>query len=204
MTQTLTVLFVRHGESEANRQNLLVSDRGDPALTEKGHEEVQQLARLWRQKPVTAVYSSPLRRAQQTAFAFTSSSGPDVILDDRLHEIHLGAFDGKNIADLEQHDATRYHRWKSDPESPPPGGERLSAVGERMHHFLTDMAARHPSGFVIAATHADCLKAVVLWILHAPWQSAQFLHFDNVAGVYVIKASDEFNLLGLPPMPPAS
>lgn len=202
MAAGLTVLFVRHGESEANHEDRLVSEAFDPALTELGRQQARRLAEHWRLMPVRAVYASPLLRARQTAEPFLAASQLPLNLDARLHEIRLGAFDGRRIAELEAEDAVRYRRWKTDPESPPPGGERLSAVARRMREFLDEVRTRHPDGIVIAVTHADCLKALTLQVLGAPWQSAPSMHFDNVAGLYVVAGPEGVQILGLPTLPP--
>lgn len=200
----LSVLFVRHGESEANIQNMLVSERSDPALTARGRREAQDLARLWAAEPPRAIYASPLLRSIDTAKIWEQEThGPAVQIDPRLHEIKLGDFDGRIIADLAHHDTERYQLWKSDPESPPAHGEKLSAVGLRMASFLQDVGERYDSGLIVAITHADCLKAVTLHILKAPWQSSGLLHFSNVAGVHASRSGDHFELLGLPLAPPA-
>lgn len=201
---SLSVLFVRHGESEANLNDMLVSEHADPPLTDRGRQEARMVAHQWMIHPPTAIYASPLKRSIDTAkiWAEETHASP-VQIDPRLHEIRLGEFDGRRIQDLLENDRIRYQLWKSDPESPPRHGEKLSAVGTRMMSFLSDMSTRYESGFVVAITHADCLKAVTLHILQAPWQSARFLHFSNVAGVHVTKTGSRFELLGLPCSPPA-
>jgi broad specificity phosphatase PhoE len=182
----LAVFLVRHGESEANRENRIVSHRGDPPLTAKGRADVKKLAKLWEDAPVVAVYASRLARTQETAAAFLRP-GQQVEVDDRLHEIGLGRWDGLVIEDIEARERDRYQAWKADPElAAPDGGEKLSAVAQRLHAFLDDVQKRHgPPGLVVAATHADCLKAVALSVLGAPWQRAEYLHLTNLAGLYL-------------------
>jgi broad specificity phosphatase PhoE len=200
----LSVLFVRHGESEANIQDMLVSERFDPILTPRGREEARNLARMWASQLPCAIYASPLTRSIDTAKIWRDEThGPSVQIDPRLHEIRLGDFDGQIIRDLEKNDSARYQLWKDDPESPPTNGEKLSAVGERMAGFLDMIGQNYDDGLVVAITHADCLKAVTLHILRAPWPSAHFLHFANVAGVHVAQFGDSFQILALPLAPPA-
>jgi broad specificity phosphatase PhoE len=198
MSERLHILLVRHSESEANREDRLMSESGDPPLTERGREDAEKLAQWWAKVPVVALYSSPLRRARETAQAFQQVHACSLEIDERLHEIRLGAFDGRRIGELEQTEADRYWRWKTDPESPPDGGERLSEVAARMSAFLEAVAARHRAGWVIALTHADCLKAVTLHTLRAPWQSAHHLHYENMAGVLLVRQENVFQLVGLP------
>lgn len=199
----MRVLFIRHGESEANYADVIVSHRGDPALTDRGRTEAQTMADLWEGHTFAAVYSSPLARTRETAAAFLRP-GMTVRLDERLHEIALGRWDGWSIKDIEAVDKERYLAWKADPElGAPDGGEPLSAVGARIESFLADVRKNHGSGDLIAAaTHSDCLKAVVLTVLHTPWSSAQWLHFSNTAGIMVEWRGSDWNLIAHPVFPP--
>lgn len=198
----MQVLIVRHGESVANREDRIISHRGDPALTQLGRQEAEHIAHLWSSVPIAAIYSSPLRRTRETAEAFLRS-GLAVMVDDRLHEIGLGRWDGQVISDIEKNEPERYHQWKADPEvGAPDGGELLSQVAVRMHQFLDDARSRHPSGLVIAVSHSDCMKAVILSILEAPWQSAQWVHLSNTAGVLLEWRDPHWQLMTQPAVPP--
>ncbi len=201
---SLSVLFVGHGESEANIQDMLVSERFDPKLTPRGQEEARALARMWATQHPRAIYASTLARSIETAQIWREETdGPAVQIDPLLHEIRLGDFDGQIIHDLEKNDAARYKLWKDDPESPPAHGEKLSEVGARMARFLDMIGTTYDDGLIVAITHADCLKAVLLQTLRAPWPSAHFLHFSNVAGVHVAQFGTAFQVLALPLAPPA-
>lgn len=199
----LAVLFIRHGESEANRDNVLVSRAYDPALTPVGHREAEWVARPWQDHSVTAIYSSPLRRARETAAAFLNGRAHlSVVVDARLHEIALGRWDGLPIPRIEETDGERFLQWKQDPQSgAPDGGEALSTVGSRVAEFLEAVRTGHRTGLVIAVTHADCLKALVLMTLHAPWEAAAWLHMANTAGVYVVWRANKWQIVMFPPMP---
>ncbi len=198
----LQVLFVRHGESEANRENRIMSWRGDPALTERGYREAKILAEAWSDYRISAVYASPLKRTMDTAAAFTCP-GQQVIADGRLHEIALGRWDGKIIADIEAEDGDRYRQWKQDPElGAPDGGEALSAVARRLHEFLTDIVGAYGDDeLVVAVTHSDCLKALLLSVLGAPWQSAQWIHWANTAGYLLEWRNQHWQFLAQPIVP---
>lgn len=195
----LEVVFIRHGESEANRHNMIVSHRGDPPLTDAGIQQARHAARVWG--PATAVYASPLTRTRQTAEAFLTP-GQVLHIDERLHEIALGRWDGLTIEDIESRDYDRYHEWKADPElGAPDGGEPLSHVAERLHGFLQDIRREYPKGRVIATTHSDCLKALLLSILHAPWRGAQWFHLSNTAGLALQLKDGTWQIMAYPIMP---
>ncbi len=197
----MQVLFVRHGESQANLENVIVSHNGDPDLTDKGREEARRLAQYWAEAPLVALYASPLLRARKTAAAFIRP-GVEVTVDDRLHEIGLGRWDGLAIPDIELRDGERYRQWKHNPElAAPDGGERLSQVALRMQAFLSDIRAAGHEGLTVAITHSDCLKALILMVLDAPWQSAQQVHLMNTGGVLVQWRDQHWQLMVHPLAP---
>lgn len=199
---SLTVVFVRHGESQANQEHRLVSEAFDPPLTAQGFREAEQFARLWQDQGVGALVSSPLKRTRQTAQVIAEVLGIETIhIDPRLHEIKLGVFDGQSIDYLEQEGDEAYRHWKRDPESPSLGGERLSQVYSRMQGFLQDLLTQQTEGLIMATTHADCLKAIAIGILKAPWEAAQRLHFGNLAALKVISRDATFQLQALPMAP---
>lgn len=197
----MPVLLIRHGQSTANVANVIVSHREDPPLTEKGQDEARLLARAWHDHPFAAIYSSPLLRTRQTAEAFVSR-GLQVMVDNRLHEIGLGRWDGLTIDQIEADDGERYHQWKRNPElAPPEGGESLSAVHQRMMDFLNEVASRHGQELVLAVSHSDCLKAVMLGVLHTDWSSAQWYHLGNISGMYLELREGHWNLIAHPIIP---
>jgi broad specificity phosphatase PhoE len=154
------ILFVRHGETEANRRRLALG-RADPPLTERGNGQAAALAQRLAPVGITTVYASPLLRARETARAIAAAVGCDVVVDDRLVELDYGEWDGKSFPDLPP-DALR--QWRDDPSFAPPGGESLQAVTTRVAGFCT----QHLEGeTVVAVSHVSPIKCAVTWALGA-------------------------------------
>jgi len=197
---SLLVVMVRHGESDANRMGKLVSEAFDPALTQEGHQQAMKFAALWKGKSIDALYASPLLRTRETAEVLRQVWGLSTVqTDDRLHEIRMGSFDGQEISELAHQEV--YQEWKKDPELPPEGGERLSAVYMRVRQFLVELGRTRDRGCVLVVTHADCLKAITLGTLEAPWQSSGHLHFENLASIQLEVLRDSMSLKLLPSLP---
>jgi broad specificity phosphatase PhoE len=154
------ILFVRHGETEANRQRLALG-RADPPLTERGTEQAGALARRLEAERVRAVRTSPLQRARQTAEPIAAALGLDVVVDERLIELDYGEWDTASFADLPP-DALA--RWRNDPTFSPPGGESLRAVTERVASFCTELL---DGPHAVAVSHVSPIKAAVSWALGA-------------------------------------
>ena len=87
------IVFARHGQTAPNRDGLVLG-RADPELTEEGRRQAALLAAALAGESVTAILTSPLVRARQTAEAVGAACGAIVTVDERLLEIDWGAWEG--------------------------------------------------------------------------------------------------------------
>ena len=95
-----TILFARHGETDWNRARRY-QGHADESLNELGRAQARQLAEELSARTISAVYSSDLRRASETAEIVAASLGLSVSLDARLREIDVGSWQGICHADLD-------------------------------------------------------------------------------------------------------
>ncbi len=160
----IVLILVRHGESVANAQGLLLG-RTDAELTDTGRVQAEH-ARGLLADPVAEVRSSPLRRARDTAELL--ALGPPTEVDERWVEIDYGEFEGEPLGGIP---AEVWRRWRSDRDFRPEGGETLAEVDRRIaaaceELFATDGAgARRADGDVVVVSHVSPIKAAVAWAL---------------------------------------
>jgi broad specificity phosphatase PhoE len=155
------IFFVRHGETAANRDGRL-QGRIDLELSERGGEQVTRVAQRFAPDSVARVYTSPLRRARQTADAIAAVSGADVEVDDRLLELDYGEWDGKPLSEMR---TPRGELWFADPTFAPPGGESLVDVTARVEVFCRDRLQPDGAERIVAVSHVSPIKAAVIWAL---------------------------------------
>src|SRR3712207_5088470 len=94
----MTLYFVRHGESEANRLREF-SNRGvKHGLTPRGREQAAALARALRGAAVAKLFSSPLLRAVETAEILSAAIGVPYEVTDALREYDCGILEGRSDA----------------------------------------------------------------------------------------------------------
>ncbi len=159
------LILVRHGESVANAQGLLLG-RTDAPLTQTGRAQAASVSSLFT-APVAEVRSSPLERARDTA-ALLLGGGPPVTIDDRWVEVDYGELE---CQPLEGVPAEVWQRWRHDPEFRPAGGETLAEVDARVaaaceELFAVDGAgARRPDADVVVVSHVTPIKSAVAWAL---------------------------------------
>jgi probable phosphoglycerate mutase len=157
------LILVRHGESVANAQGLLLG-RTDAELTDDGRAQAVAARTLLRD-PVAEVRTSPLRRARDTADLL--SLGVPVSVDERWVEIDYGEFECQPLGGIP---AAIWQKWQSEREFRPEGGESLADVDERVtvaceELFATGGPARQADGDVVVVSHVTPIKAAVAWAL---------------------------------------
>ncbi|HEY7439539.1 MAG TPA: histidine phosphatase family protein [Acidimicrobiia bacterium] len=176
------ILFVRHGETAANRARLALG-RADPELTDRGHRQVAAVAKVLAEEPIVAVRTSPLQRAVLTGRAIAQHHGIEAHVDERLIELDYGSWDGRSFTELPPDDVAR---WREDPTFAPPGGESLADVAERVADFCTELVGEE---IVVAVSHVSPIKAGALWAMGGPQQLAWRMFLD-LASITRVGARD--------------
>lgn len=146
----LTLLFIRHAESVGNQHGRM-QGQADDELSDKGWGQAQCLAqRLAAEFRVpTCVYSSSIRRAQQTTQVLLKYQSPSisVIYDDRLREGDQGIFQGLTWVEACERYPDLCHQLETSPDwIPIPNAEAPLEVRQRATAWLQDILAYHQTG----------------------------------------------------------
>jgi broad specificity phosphatase PhoE len=188
MAKTFVRLFlVRHGEAKANTEMRYLGSRDDP-LTERGQWQVAQLAQALAPLPIAAIYTSPLRRAVDTAAAIAQGCGLTFTIDPRLIEGAFGDWEGLSRAEViarGQPDADLLARWESDPACAPPGGESLEDIQSRALECVHELAAIHTGASIVLVSHVGVIKTLLCAAMGAPLSTARRMFLD-VATISVV------------------
>jgi len=154
-----TIYFMRHGETDWNRENRLQGHRNTP-LNDTGVRQAQECGRRLSAAGMTfdAVVSSSLDRAVTTAVYAASCRREDVLIDDRLLEIAYGKYEGSTFADLKD-DMFAFLR---DPDHVPPPAtvESIPSLMERTGRFLQDIESI-PGENILVVTHGVAIRALM-------------------------------------------
>ena len=164
-----TTLLLRHGETEHTVRKLFSGSGGaDPALTPRGREQAAAAASALAGRGSTAVVSSPMRRARETADVVASSLGLPVSEVDDLRECAFGEWEGLSFAEVHERWPDELGAWLASTSVAPPGGESFDAVERRVRLARDELLARHPEGTVLAVSHVTPIKTLVRESLGAP------------------------------------
>jgi broad specificity phosphatase PhoE len=165
----LTFYFVRHGETEWNREKRMQGWL-DSELTEKGVHDALALGHQLKDIPFTAVYSSPSARAKKTAkIILEQNRSRSIISDDRLKEIFLANWQGKTIKEIEREDPEAFDHYFYKPHLyRPKMGESFYDVQNRAVSFIKDKLAKHSSGNILVVSHGILLTLLLFSIKKLP------------------------------------
>jgi broad specificity phosphatase PhoE len=134
------VLLARHGETDDNAARRFQGHR-DPPLNERGRAQARALGEHLAGEGIRELWSSPLRRAHETATIAGERLGLVPRVDDRLMEVDVGDWAGRLYADLEGAEPELYASWRSgSPAFRFPGGESLDEQGDRVAGVITEIA----------------------------------------------------------------
>jgi broad specificity phosphatase PhoE len=159
----MRLILARHGETEWNRLHR-VQGLSDLVMNETGRRQAEALAHALRDRKVQAVYSSPLKRARDTAQLIARFHDLEVVTLAGLRELDAGEVDGLTYDEMRTYYGDFFEKWIEDCTSVrPPGGCTLEELQEQAwaavqqivdrHHRDRTSAAEDGNGLVVAVTH---------------------------------------------------
>jgi probable phosphoglycerate mutase len=157
----MIALLIRHGHTEAVGQ-WLAGCGADPPLSRTGRLEAEALSETLRTRTITAIYSSPLARALETARPLARDHRLVICLREALTDVDFGAWTGMSMETLAGDGA--WQRFNRDRRHAcPPGGESLVAVQRRIVDELIGLSRKHAGdgACVAIVTHAEPIRCAI-------------------------------------------
>lgn len=152
-----TILLARHGETDWNRENRF-QGHADPPLNRTGRAQAVDLSVALMAEDLAAVYSSPLRRAFETAEIVAASHGLEAVPLEALREVDVGSWSGLTRTEVEERFPEQFVRWL-DYGQGWGDGETYDEMGGRVVAALLELAERHDGGRILAVTHGGPIRA---------------------------------------------
>jgi probable phosphoglycerate mutase len=161
----MNLYMVRHGQTAASRENRF-SGSSDPPLTAVGEAMAEAFAQAYASMKWDAIYTSPMRRARQTAEPLSRLTGVRAIVEDGLKEIDYGEWEGLRQADVKQRWPEAFEHWADDVASRgTPGGETAFHVAARAMRVVEAIRYRHGEGNVLIVSHKATLRVITCALL---------------------------------------
>jgi broad specificity phosphatase PhoE len=175
------VFLCRHAETESSAQGRFCGAL-DVGLSPAGVEQARALATALAACSPSALYSSPLRRARETAVLVAAACGLRVVEAPGLAEIDFGELDGLTYEAASARFPDVYRSWLESPATVRlPGGECLDDVRARASLALGEIVVRHPDTSVAVISHAGPLRVLLADALHAPDEALFRIAVDHAS-----------------------
>jgi len=193
----LKLILVRHGETHWNKDGLVQGADSDIELNDTGLEQARRLAAFLKDEPLTAVVSSPLRRALATAEVIAGEHQLSVETDQGLRELKVGDLEGTSISSLPTTFSQFLLKWWQGGEAVKlPNGESLVDLQQRVWKVVESLLERHRTssganrdGTAAVVSHYFVTLAVILKALDLPLE--YFIRFKlDLGGVSILEFRD--------------
>ena len=165
------LIIIRHGQSEWNLQNRFTGDT-DVELTEAGIEEAKNAARLIKNFPLDAAYTSVLKRAIHTLniiLEITGNGSLPVTYNAALNERSYGDLQGLNKEDtVKKYGEAQVLLWRRGFSIVPPNGESLQDTFNRVIPYYNQqiLPQLKSSKNILIVAHGNSLRALMMHLEH--------------------------------------
>jgi broad specificity phosphatase PhoE len=187
-----TILLARHGETDWNR-DYRFQGHADPPLNDAGRAQAVDLSAALASEELAAVYSSPLRRAFETAEVVAAARALEPVAVEALREVDVGSWQGLTRAEVERRFPEQYARWLDHGQGWD-DGESYEEMGDRVVAALLELAEAHDGERILAVTHGGPIRAALAFADSTTHAEAR-RRGPAIANVFVAEFAVESGLL---------
>ena len=182
----MKLILVRHGETDWNKERRIQGGFTDTELNEAGRKQAERIALALKNEKLTALYSSPLKRALKTAQAIAKFHNLKVETDPNLREVNSGEINGLSLEEIKASYPDFWREWKES-ENPLrfPEGESLEELQNRAWGVIKGIIQRHPDGAVVVVCHVFTILAIICQALELKLPYFRRLE-HNIGGISIL------------------
>ena len=185
------IIFLRHGQAENNTKRILAGRTEGVPLTKIGIEQAENIGKYLKPIDISAIYSSPIERADNTAKIVAESNSIDYKLDERLTELDMGKFTRMPYDEIfAKHGNVFLKFYSNDPIISEHNVETFPHVQKRVMDMLDYTIKKHDQENVLLVTHMDPIKSVIAKVMDLKPSSLFELIIANCS-LTIIKHHDE-------------
>ncbi len=165
----MRMIFVRHGESEANRLNVFSNRGWQHPLTPLGRQQVLALASKLSGRGISAIFASPLRRAVESAQILGECLGVRNEIEAALVEYDVGIYEGRGDQEGWECYAQLIRHWADgELDARMPGGESCNDIRRRFVPFIEQLIERFgtvPNATIVLVGHGGTYRHALPMVL---------------------------------------
>jgi probable phosphoglycerate mutase len=167
MSQATHVLLIRHGQSEGNAERRFGGHSATP-LSLRGRKQAQATAQTLKDDALTAIYSSDLARAVETAEPLATLIGLPINATEAFRERSVGVMEGLTFEDAAQRHPDEYAALlRRDFEHVLSGGESYRQLLDRARNKLDAIIEQHKGGRIALFSHTGTICIMALHLMGA-------------------------------------
>jgi probable phosphoglycerate mutase len=164
---TTNVLLIRHGQSEGNAARRFGGHTATP-LSARGRRQAQATARALKDEELTAIYSSDLARAVETAQPLADLTGLSIKPTTAFRERSVGVMEGLTFEDAAQQHPEQYAALlRRDFDHVLTGGESYRQLLDRAWQKLDEVIEQHKGGKIAVFSHTGTICILALHLMGA-------------------------------------
>lgn len=160
----MRLYLVRHGETDWNKVRKL-QGQVDIPLNEFGRELAKETKKGLADIPFAVCYTSPLKRAKETAELILEGRDVPIIEDERIMEMAFGVYEGKCCSKDGWELPDNFQKFFDDPVSyeAPEGGENFTDLKRRLSSFLSELYEKeeYKDSNILITTHGAALAGML-------------------------------------------
>ncbi len=185
------IILVRHGQDKDNADNIL-NGRRNTELTGLGRQQAKKVAEKLKNNDIQIIYSSPLRRAYETARIIAQELSVDeVVTDEHLTEREFGVLTGKPVADIPKYSSKTLQTDKVLYFIEAEGAEDFPALYQRGKAIINEILQRHSDKNILIVTHGDIGKMIRAAFHNWTWEEGlETPYFDNTGVLELSEKAD--------------
>ncbi|MFH0962307.1 MAG: histidine phosphatase family protein [archaeon] len=183
----MKLIIARHGHSAFNSKDLMIGKSGaDYPLSGTGRTQARALGKRLSRERVVAIYSSPIRRALETAREIARfHPGKKIAQEPLLAEIDFGDFEGLAFSSLLKKHVKKLYMHPVDPEYSAHGGETYRAAEKRAGKLLWKVHSKAKGAgseeAVVLVTHGAFGKVLLAKALNLPIENCRIFWLSNAS-----------------------
>ena len=198
-----SIIFLRHGQAKNNTERILAGRTPGVPLTEEGVDQSEKAAKFLEEMNISAIYSSPIERAKNTAEIVGKHNSIDVRTDDRLIELDMGKFTGKPYDEIfSSHGNVFMKFYRGELEIAHNGVETFEEVKKRIRDMVDHVIDNHPDENVVLVTHMDPIKAMLSTVVSFSPENLYELIIPNASLNIFREYKRKFSISGINVMHP--
>jgi len=196
-------LFLRHGQAKNNVERILAGRAKGYPLTDIGIKQANNIAEFLKPFNISAIYSSPVERAEQTASIVAKKLGLIYNIDERLTEINMGSLSGMSYDEMFARHGNIFLKFYEGHEIIEQNGiETFSSIKKRVINIVEHCSQKHIEKNMLFVTHMDPIKSMLSTVMQLKPESLYELIIRNASITMFKKEQSGLSIVSINSMCP--